>query len=192
MSCLCEKRYQTLPTYTYLCSGAGNEANVYHLVYLHMFHCVGLIHSFIRRGPPPPTVLWKAKEQGYKFVIKDFPSYLMESPVKCITPCFLIVGPPEITQHPKDQSVATGTDTTFTIVASGDNLQFQWQKDGDDIDSNESRLCSSKPNNSTLRIPFVKKSDKGRYKCLVKNPVKHSGKLSYEAKLEICKFVLCE
>ena len=100
------------------------------------------------------------------------------------------VDPPDISKHPNDQSVATGADITFKIVASGDSLEFQWQKNGVDIATNESRLCSSKPNTSTLQILCVKKSDQGHYRCLVKNPVEQSGKSSYDAKLTICKFVL--
>ena len=105
---------------------------------------------------------------------------------------FLTVDPPDIIQHPKDQSVATGAGITFRIEASGDSLEFQWQKDRDDIGSNESWLCSNKPNTSTLQIPCVKKSDQGHYRCLVKNPVEQSGKSSYEAKLAVCKFLLSE
>jgi len=86
--------------------------------------------------------------------------------------------------------VATGADITFKIVASGDSLEFQWQKDGDDIGTNESWLCSSKPNTSTLQIPCVKKSDQGHYRCLVKNPVECSEISSYEAEITVCKFVL--
>ena len=86
--------------------------------------------------------------------------------------------------------MATGADITFKIVASGDDLQFQWQKDGDDIGTDESRPCSSKPNHSTLQISCVKKSDQGHYRCLVKNPVELSGTSSYEAKLAVCKFAL--
>ena len=127
------------------------------------------------------------------YQLVDHPlNFLFFSPIRLLPnfPFCLTVDPPEITQHPKGQSVATGADITFTIVASGDNLQFQWQKDGDDIGSNESWLCSSKPNTSTLKIPCVKKSDKGCYKCLVKNPVECSEVSSYEAEVTVCKFVV--
>ena len=42
---------------------------------------------------------------------------------------------------------------------------------------------------STLHIQCVKKSDKGYYRCLVKNAFEESGKLSSEAELGICKSV---
>ena len=79
----------------------------------------------------------------------------------------------------------------FTVEATGDDLQFQWQKDGIDIDSSEPRLhCNSVGNASTLHIKDTKKSDKGRYRCLVKNPVEKIGMALQEANLSVCKFVI--
>ena len=64
----------------------------------------------------------------------------------------------------------------------------KWSKWWDDIGTDESRLCSSKPNHGTLQISCVKKSDQGHYRCLVKSPVELSGTSSYKAKLAVCKF----
>ena len=101
----------------------------------------------------------------------------------------LIVDPPHITRNPEDQSIATGADITFTAEATGDELHFQWQKDSQDIDSSDSRLSFNQTDGtSTLKIQCAKKSDKGHYKCLVKNPVNHGGNSSSEAELRICKF----
>ena len=103
---------------------------------------------------------------------------------------FHSVYPPKITRDPENQSVATGADTMFRVEATGDDLQFQWQKDGIDIDSSEPRLqthCNSTGDVSTLHIQHTKKSDRGRYRCLVKNPVEKRGKFSQEAKLTVCK-----
>ena len=81
----------------------------------------------------------------------------------------------------------TGTPIAFTVEAAGDDLQFLWQKDGKDIDKNESRRqCSQTDNTSTLHIEHVKKSDQGHYKCLVKNLVEET---SFEAGLTVCEFV---
>ena len=100
---------------------------------------------------------------------------------------FLTVDSPKITQHPESQSVVTGTSITFTVRATGVELQFLWQKDGKDIDRNEPRLqCSRTDNTSTLSIQHVKKSDQGHYKCLVKNLVEET---SYDAELTVCEFV---
>ena len=93
-----------------------------------------------------------------------------------------------MTRHPESKSVETGTPTGFTVEATGDNLQFQWQKDGKEIDSNQSRLqCSQTDNTSTLYLQGVVKSNQGHYKCLVRNPVEKSGMPSNTAKLAVCE-----
>ena len=92
-----------------------------------------------------------------------------------------------------NQSVATKADITFIVEATGDDLQFQWQKDGEDIDSNDCRFSFNQTDystSSTLQIQCVGKSDKGHYKCLVKSPVKESGRESlHAAELQVCKFM---
>ena len=97
---------------------------------------------------------------------------------------FLTVDPPKITQHPESKSVATGTSTTFTVEASGDELQFQWRKDGKDLHDGDKNQGTK---THTLHIKHVDKSDKGSYQCLVKNDV--GEKLSEEADLGVGKFV---
>jgi alpha-tubulin suppressor-like RCC1 family protein len=39
--------------------------------------------------------------------------------------------PPAITQQPQDMSVAVGGNATFTVVATGTNVQYQWQRSDD-------------------------------------------------------------
>ena len=87
----------------------------------------------------------------------------------------------------------TGTSAVFTVEATGDELQFQWQKDGKDIDRNESRLQHSQTDKtSILHIQRVEKIDKGHYTCLVKNPVEVNGKVSHVAELAVCEFsIMC-
>ena len=100
------------------------------------------------------------------------------------------VDPPKITRHPESKLVATGTPTAFTVKATGDDLQFQWQKDGKDIDRNTSQLqCSQTDQTSTLCLQHVVKSNQGHYKCLVKNPVEKNGMPSNTAKLTACELV---
>ena len=98
---------------------------------------------------------------------------------------FLTVDPPKITQHPENKLVATGTSTTFTVEASGDDLHFQWKKDGKDLHDGN-KYCGT--NTHTLHIKDVEKSDKRSYQCLVKNDV--GEKLSQEADLGVGKFVV--
>ena len=101
------------------------------------------------------------------------------------------VYPPKIIRHPENQSVATGADTMFTVETTGDELQFQWQKDGIDIAGSEPRLqCNSAGNASTLYIKDTNKSDKGHYRCLIRNPVEKRRLPSTEANLSVCKSVI--
>ena len=95
------------------------------------------------------------------------------------------VDPPKVTEHPKSQSVPTGGETTLKVEAKGDDLIFQWLKNGSNLksDSNYSGTYTN-----ILIIRQVKKSDAGCYRCLVKNEVKKNGVLSEEAQLSVCKF----
>ena len=97
---------------------------------------------------------------------------------------FLTVDPPKISQHPESKSVATGATTTFTVEATGDNLQFQWRNNGKDLhDSN--KYCCTKTH--TLHIKDAEKSDKGSYQCLVKNDV--GEEMSEKVDLTVSKLV---
>ena len=94
----------------------------------------------------------------------------------------LTVGPPEIIRHPENLSVVTGVDIDFNIQATGDNLQFQWQKDGSDL-SEGGKYCGT--DTDTLRIIKMEEDDKGCYRCVVKNDVEM--KFSHEALLTVSK-----
>ena len=100
---------------------------------------------------------------------------------------FFSVDPPKVIQHPSCQSVPTGAKTTFTVEAKGDDLIFQWQKNGSDM-HNDSNYSGTDAN--TLSIRHVKKSDGGCYRCLVRNEVKKDGIHSKEAQLSVCRFIL--
>ena len=107
-------------------------------------------------------------------------------------PFYLTVDPPKITTQPVNKTVAARAPTTFTVEATGDNLQFQWQKDDKDIDRNEPWLhCSQTDKSSTLHILRAVKSDKGYYKCLVKTPFEKSGVHSHGAELTVCELCVC-
>ena len=80
----------------------------------------------------------------------------------------LTVNPPNITQHPKDQSIL-----------------FQWKKNSQDL-SDSSKYQGTKTH--TLRILAVEESDEAHYSCLVKNDVGEL--LSDSALLRISKFLV--
>ena len=100
---------------------------------------------------------------------------------------YLSVESPKIIQQPKSRSVPTGAQTTFTVEATGDDLIFQWQKNGSDV-HNDSIYSGTDTN--TLSIRHVNKSDGGHYRCLVKNEVKREEEVSEEAKLTVGEGVL--
>ena len=95
---------------------------------------------------------------------------------------FFSVDPPKVIQHPNSQSVLTGAQTTLTVEATGDDLTFQWKKNGSDV-HNDSNYSGT--DTSTLSIRHVKKSDGGYYRCLVRNEVKRDGEVSEEAELTV-------
>ena len=99
--------------------------------------------------------------------------------------CILSVDPPKVTHHPKSRLVPTGTETTFEVKATGDDLTFQWLKNGSDV-HNDSNYSGTDTN--TLSIRHVKKNDGGHYRCLVRNEVKRDGEVSEEAQLTVCEF----
>ena len=98
----------------------------------------------------------------------------------------LSADPPKITKHPNEQSVVIGANVTFQVKATGDDLNFQWQKNQSDLDDGD-RCCGTCTNR--LRIIEVEMSDKGRYRCLVKNSV--GEEFSNEAFLIVSKLVVC-
>ena len=96
--------------------------------------------------------------------------------------------PPRITRHPEKKLLVTGADAVFTVEATGDELQFKWQKDGECIDEHEPWFhCSQTDTTSTLCIKHVSKDNTGHYQCVVKNRVEMIGKVSNEAELLVCE-----
>ncbi len=71
-----------------------------------------------------------------------------------------ILAPVSITTPPVDQNVALGDDATLTIIATGDNLAYQWQKEGADITGETS---------TSLLISNISVADEGNYACVVSN-----------------------
>ena len=86
--------------------------------------------------------------------------------------------PPEITDQPDPQLlIVPGQSATFTVTATGDNLMYQWQKDGVDI--------ATGANSATYTIAAVAESDEGEYRCVVSNAA--NSVTSTAAILTVCK-----
>jgi uncharacterized protein (TIGR02145 family)/uncharacterized repeat protein (TIGR02543 family) len=68
---------------------------------------------------------------------------------------------PEITLNPVDQVVSVGESATFSVIATGTNLSYQWQKDSVDIESATSE-------NLTLSAVSLEDNNT-RFRCVVSN-----------------------
>jgi hypothetical protein len=70
--------------------------------------------------------------------------------------------PPDIVQHPSNQTVKEGQPATFSISVIGSALTFQWQRNGANIPGANSAMYS---------IPTTVLSDNGAtFRCVVTNP----------------------
>lgn len=65
-----------------------------------------------------------------------------------------------ITKQPVSQTLAAGSKLELEVIATGDNLKYQWKKDGSNL---------SGKTESTLTINNVKPEDSGTYLCEVTN-----------------------
>ena len=75
--------------------------------------------------------------------------------------------------------------TDFSIKATGDNLLFQWKKNGHDLSDNDNYRGTK---THSLRIVAVEESNEAQYSCFVKN---NAGEmLSDQALLRISKFLV--
>ncbi|MFV0470900.1 MAG: immunoglobulin domain-containing protein [Paludibacteraceae bacterium] len=70
------------------------------------------------------------------------------------------VSAPLITSHPQNQTVNVGETATFSITATGNNLAYQWKKDGATI---------AGATNATYSKANVQSTDAGVYTCVVSN-----------------------
>ena len=96
------------------------------------------------------------------------------------------VDPPKIKLHPEIKSVTTGAGVTFTVHATGDNLHYQWQKDGIDLSDNDRYRDTD---TDTLHIMKVEKGcSNAHYQCHVKNEI--GEEFSREAILTVSKLVI--
>ena len=73
--------------------------------------------------------------------------------------------------------IVPGQPATFTVAATGDNLGYQWQKDGTDITTGAT--------SANYTIAAVAESDEGEYRCVVSNAA--NSVTSTAASLTVCK-----
>ncbi|MEO7300687.1 MAG: immunoglobulin domain-containing protein [Verrucomicrobiota bacterium] len=74
---------------------------------------------------------------------------------------------PSITTQPQSQSVVTGTNTTFSVVASGQTpLAYQWSFNGTNL-TNSARISGATTN--ILTVSNIGAGDAGNYRAIVSN-----------------------
>ena len=86
-----------------------------------------------------------------------------------------------ITGQPVLQTaVVPGELVTFAVIATGDSLIYQWQKDGINILGSNSAIYT---------IAVVAVINEGAYQCIVSNAA--GSATSAAASLTVCKCILC-
>ena len=75
--------------------------------------------------------------------------------------------------------VIPGQSATFNVSATGDNLMYQWQKDGVNI--------TTGANSASYMIAAVAESDEGMYQCVVTNAA--DSVTTTAASLTVCKCI---
>lgn len=74
--------------------------------------------------------------------------------------------PPIITEQPSSQQVSDGNIATFSIVASGENLSYQWQTFKDDV-----WYSISGANAASYAVGASRLLNNAQYRCQVSNPI---------------------
>src|SRR5207248_2590446 len=75
--------------------------------------------------------------------------------------------PPVITQDPQPTVVPAGGTATLTVVATGNNLTYQWRKNGAAI-ANAGHISGA--NTATLTITSFSSADAGNYSVAIFSP----------------------
>ncbi|MBM3833088.1 MAG: hypothetical protein FJ403_07420 [Verrucomicrobia bacterium] len=91
--------------------------------------------------------------------------------------------PPAITSDPQPTVVASGGTTRLSVTATGNNLTYQWQKNGRNIPNGGNISGATTP---TLTIAGVSEADAALYSVAVFNP--GGSTISKNASLRISKF----
>jgi len=71
---------------------------------------------------------------------------------------FTISAPTAITEQPANKEVCTGQSVSFSVVATGNELTYQWKKDGTNING---------ATQATYQISSVSSNSAGSYSCVV-------------------------
>jgi len=125
----------------------------------------GLRYQWRRNGTPIPgatqssytiAAVQPADSGIYDVVVSgecEPPAYSTQTELR-------VTGPPQIVEHPQSQSVRVGQSVTFRVQAQGQNLQYQWRKNG---------IAIAGATQPQYTIAAAQLADAGLYDCLVWN-----------------------
>ena len=90
---------------------------------------------------------------------------------------------PRITGQPAPHLlIVPGETVSFAVIAIGDNLMYQWQKD-------EVNNITAGANSAAYIIQSVKESDEGWYRCVVISAAGNAYMISNAARLTVSKCI---
>jgi hypothetical protein len=125
----------------------------------------GLRYQWRRNGTPIPG----ATQSSYTIAavqLADSGIYDVVVSGECEPPAYStqtelrVTGLPQIVEHPQSQSVRVGQSVTFRVQAQGQNLQYQWRKNG---------VAIAGATQPQYTIAAAQLADAGFYDCLVWN-----------------------
>ena len=97
---------------------------------------------------------------------------------------YLTVSPAFVNTHPSNKIVSQGGSVNFSVIALGDELTYQWQRNGVNISSNGTKFEGVFE--AVLIIRDAQSEDVGVYRCIVFNGAGDSV-TSNEATLTVSK-----
>ena len=92
-----------------------------------------------------------------------------------------------IVDHPVDESAATGTVAMFSVTATGELLEYQWQKDGANINDVAGTYSGTNTDSLTVET-LTDPDDEGSFRVVVSNTANIVGVTSNSATLTVCEF----
>ena len=113
-----------------------------------------------------------SSRNGYKFRCKI--TNTNNQSVFSNTATLTAVAPVSITTHPKDYTGIVGSTATFTVVAKGAGLKYQWQTYSNGAWKNSSLTGY---NTATLSVPVITSRNGYKFRCVVTD----SGNNTYES-----------
>lgn len=158
----------TQPSGTTICSGSNTSLTVVatgsNLTYQWQKGGVNVTNGGVISGATTATLQFTgattANTGSYTCIVSGTCTPSVTSNVVTVTVNAL----PVITTQPTNATVCSGSNTTFTIVATGSGLTYQWQKGGVNVTNGG---VFSGATTATLTLTGATATDAGSYTCIV-------------------------